>query len=321
MRRRPRGGSPGRTLGSGASALLAGILASGFTPVATARPVLAAPTAPATASPVGRASPGPAAAAGESRRGPAARRIVVDAIGDSITAGYARSGDSQGRGAEMDPGGGYPVRLRSLLDDGVEVRARGAGGSTLATWTTAPHGTPAALEALLRALWPDLPPARHPPGPRQGALSWTLEVDRPDVVILLLGVNDLWTDALLGGPPDARGTAERVARAARDARASGTRVLVATLLPNERDPAGAIEETNRRLCELEPGCIRLDERFARAGGPALLGDEVHPSPEGHRVIAEAMADALVAAGVARRRAPQGDREPAALPVEPSSGPR
>jgi lysophospholipase L1-like esterase len=246
---------------------------------------------------------------------------VVDAIGDSITAGYARSGDSRGLGAEMDPGGGYPVRLRSLLDDGVEVRARGAGGTTLATWTTPSRGAPAALEALLRSLWPDLPPARHPPGPRQGALSWTLEVDRPDVVILLLGVNDLWTDALRGGPPDARGTAERLARAARAARASGARVLVATLLPNERDPAGAIEETNRRLCELEPDCIRLDERFARAGGPALLGDEVHPSPEGHRVVAEAMADALVDAGIARRRVPQGGGEPVALPVEPPSEPR
>lgn len=241
------------------------------------------------------------AIAARTHAAPVRRPVVVDAIGDSITAGYARSGDAQGKGAEMDPGGGYPGRLRSLLDDRVEVRQRGAGGSTLEVWTGVPRGTPAELEALLRSLWPDLPPRARPPRPRQTALAWTLEADRTDVAILLLGVNDLWSDALRGGPPDARGAAARTARAAATARASGVRVFVATLLPNERDASGAIEEFNRRLCELEPDCIRLDAAFVRAGANGLLGDEVHPSPEGHRVIAETVADALVRAGVARRR--------------------
>ncbi len=229
--------------------------------------------------------------------------VVVDAIGDSITAGYVRSGDMAGHPAEFDPAGGYPGRLDALLDDRTLVRQRGAGGSTLASWTAEPRGKPADLEALLRSLWPDLPSTARPPRPRQTALSWTLDVDRPDVVILMLGVNDLWLDALAGGPPDARGAARGVARAATSARFRGRRVLVATLLPNERDPEGAIEEFNRRLCELEPDCIRLDRDFARSGGSALLGDEIHPSPAGHQVIAESMADALVAAGISHRRTP------------------
>lgn len=271
---------------------------------------------------------GVAAAPAESRApaaassvAPAARRLVVDAIGDSITAGYARSGDSQGRGAEMDPDGGYPGRLRSLLEGDLDVRQRGAGGSTLETWTGVPRGDPAALEALLRSLWPDLPTRVRAPRPRQTALAWTLEADRPDVVILLLGVNDLWIETLHGGPPDARGAAARAARAAATARATGARVLVATLPANLRDSSGAIEEFNRRLCELEPDCIRLDVEFAKAGGSALLGDEIHPSPAGHQAIAETMADALVRAGIARRREPPpGTRPAAGPPGAPLPGP-
>ncbi|MFM7142428.1 MAG: hypothetical protein ACKO2K_11010, partial [Alphaproteobacteria bacterium] len=91
----------------------------------------------------------------------------------------------------MDPDGGYPGRLRSLLEGDLDVRQRGAGGSTLETWTGVPRGDPAALEALLRSLWPDLPTRVRAPRPRQTALAWTLEADRPDIVILLLGVNDL----------------------------------------------------------------------------------------------------------------------------------
>lgn len=238
--------------------------------------------------------------------------VVIDAIGDSITAGYVHSGDANGRRAQFDPEGGYPGRLGMLLDDGTRIRRRGVGGSTLATWTAEPRGNPADLEALLRSLWPDLPSSARLPRPRQSALSWTLDVDRPDVVILLLGVNDLWLDALVGGPPDARGAAGRVSRAAASARARGSRVLVATLLPNARDPEGALEEFNRTLCELEPDCLRLDRDFARAGGTALLGDEIHPSPAGHQAIAESMADALVAAGISHRRthAPGGQDAPA-----------
>ncbi|MEY4948438.1 MAG: GDSL-like Lipase/Acylhydrolase family [Pseudomonadota bacterium] len=228
------------------------------------------------------------------------RARTIDAIGDSITAGYVRSDGGNG-GAEMDPGGGYPGRLGALLADGVVVRNRGAGGSTARLWVDPARSGPSDLAALLHGLWPDLPADAPLPRPQQGPLSWTLAVDRPDAVLFLLGVNDLWLDALRTGPPDPRGAADRVVRAAAIARATGARALVATVLPNERDSAAVLEEFNRRLCEREPDCVPLGARFRAAGGTALLGDEIHPSQAGHQAIAEVMADALVAAGLAQRR--------------------
>jgi hypothetical protein len=87
--------------------------------------------------------------------------------------------------------------------------------------------------------------------------------------------------------------------------------VVATLLPNRRDPRDALDDVNRRLCERIADCAPIGERFATAGGDALLGDEVHPSPEGHAAIAAAFAEVLRARGIV----------PTPSPEQPGSSPQ
>jgi lysophospholipase L1-like esterase len=234
---------------------------------------------------------------------PAAALTIV-AIGDSITAGTTRSGSpGGGPGAALrDPEGGYPARLARELGGAAVVVNRGAGGATTRFWLDAPGAEPAVLERFAAALWPDLRP-RVAAAPGQSLLAWVLANERPDVVLLLIGANDLKEEAA----PDPAAIAARVARMAQEARAADARVLVGTLLPNRRDPQAALDEMNRRLCEAEPDCVRIDERFRAAGGTELLGDEIHPSARGHAAIASAFGAALRQRGLV----PGGDAQPGA----------
>jgi hypothetical protein len=142
---------------------------------------------------------------------------------------------------------------------------------------------------------PALPAMPAPDG--ANLLSLVLANDRPAIVLLLVGVNDV-AESGPGRPPvDPAAIAERIARLAAQARAAGAQVIVSTLLPNRRDPAPTIAEVNRRICAAERDCLRLDRAWESAGGDDLLGDEIHPSERGHAVIAAAFLDALRTRGL------------------------
>jgi len=109
---------------------------------------------------------------------------VIACLGDSITVGVTH------RGAR-DPLGGYPGRLQRRVGPQVRVLNRGLAGTTTAFWLTDPSSEdgPRIWRGLLQ-LWPDLPRAEPPRGAKSLTRA-TLDVDHPDLVVVLLGVNDL----------------------------------------------------------------------------------------------------------------------------------
>jgi lysophospholipase L1-like esterase len=220
-----------------------------------------------------------------------AAAFTILVIGDSITAGIVKSGRGGGHDAEHDPEGGYPARLAALLGGDARVVGRGVGGASTGFWLDPPTTDPKTGRRFLEALWPDFHPDREPRA-GENALSYVLDGDRPDLVIVFVGINDLMEHKKDPGGPAPGSVAERIAAIARGARTPKRPVLVGTLLPNRRDAAAVIAAVNERLCALEPDAVRLDEAFEKAGGTALLGDEVHPDPRGQAVIARAFADAL-----------------------------
>jgi lysophospholipase L1-like esterase len=216
-----------------------------------------------------------------------ARALTIIAIGDSITWGVTRSGTPP----ERDPMGGYPGHLAEQLGHDVRVLNRGIGGSATTDWLGRRAVDSAALRRTLAGMWPDFAPPRDP-APDESLLAYVLASDRPDVVLVLLGVNDIPRARQAGKRVVPRAIAQRIVKLAHRTRAAAPRVLVGTLLPNRRDPPADVEAINTQLCALEPACVRLDRAFAAAGGLALLGDEIHPSTRGHEVIARAFAEAL-----------------------------
>jgi lysophospholipase L1-like esterase len=228
--------------------------------------------------------------------------FTILAIGDSITAGIVKSGRGGGDPAQHDPEGGYPSRLAKLLGPDVRVVGRGAGGASTGFWLDPSTVDPKTARRFLEALWPDLHPDRDLRAD-ESALSYVLDAEHPDLVLVFIGINDLMEHKKDPGGPAPAPVAERIAAIVRRARTPTRPVLVGTLIPNKRDATPIVAAVNARLCELEPGAVRLDEAFAKAGGNALLGDEVHPDPRGQAVIARTFADALRA----RHLLPQAQR--------------
>src|SRR5206468_11419895 len=109
---------------------------------------------------------------------------VIACLGDSITVGITHDGD-------RDPLGGYPGRLQRRLGPQVRVLNRGLAGTTTAFWLTDPSSEDGRrIWRGLLQLWPDLPQA-EPPRAATSITRATLDVDHPDLIVVLLGVNDL----------------------------------------------------------------------------------------------------------------------------------
>lgn len=229
--------------------------------------------------------------------------LTIAAIGDSITWGVTRAG-TKGRGTgKRDARGGYPARLAALLGNGVEVLNRGIGGSTARGWLqplrrkdSASSRRAALMVPALSRIWKDFHP-RRTPRPGESLLAYVLGTDKPDVALIFLGVNDL--PALRTKPPPvaAKIVTDRIEKLLHTARKAAPAVLVATLLPNHRDPAEMVQAVNERLCALEPDCVRLDRAFASADDGNLLGDEIHPNENGYSVIAKTLAAVLKTRGL------------------------
>src|SRR5262249_58459500 len=93
--------------------------------------------------------------------------------------------------ADRDRLGRYPGRLQPRHGPGVHVLNRGLSGTTTAFWLT----TPASEDGRriwrgLLQLWPDLPRGQ-PSSTATSITRATLDADRPALVVILLGVNDL----------------------------------------------------------------------------------------------------------------------------------
>src|SRR5262249_2411403 len=152
-----------------------------------------------------------------------------------------------------------------------------------------------------RNLWAE-PAPEAPPADATTVVAAVLAVDRPALVVVLLGVNDLDRDRAHRGPALADETVGRLVAVERAAAGVVPRVLVATLLANRRDPPELIARVNDGIRARWPDALPLGDRFAAAGGAELLGDEIHPSEAGHEVLAGIVADELARRGLVLRAA-------------------
>lgn len=193
--------------------------------------------------------------------------------GDSITE-WGRQGDPDGLGT------GY---VRMLADGplaGSTVRNAGVGGDTLA----------------------DL------------AARWPVDVlaHRPEVVSVYIGVNDTWRALDSGRPSPIDRFVADYERLVEPLVADVTRVLLVEpwVLPMEPgmrawaadlDPRrAAVRELARSLgVGFVPLAAPMQALAARIGAAAVTADGVHPTPAGHRCIADAWSTAFLNPTVTR----------------------
>lgn len=131
--------------------------------------------------------------------------------------------------------------------------------------------------------------------------------EEPDIVSILIGINDVWRryDAGLVSPADEFAAAyKRICKKITD---DGARLILLEpfLLPTPEDRRAWREDLNPKIeivrdlaREFEAILVPLDGLFAAASAqrePAFwAGDGVHPSPAGHALIARAWIDAVEA---------------------------
>jgi lysophospholipase L1-like esterase len=215
-----------------------------------------------------------------------ARPPVISCLGDSITYGLV-GGEGGGKRSRRDPEGGFPGRLQRRLGGAARVVNRGLGGSTTRMWLGMPGSEDRRLAQILLATmqWQDFTAADGERAPESLALA-TVERDRPDVVVLLIGINDLLIERFRVAPervvPE---TLERLVGLRRQVATVAPVVLVSTLLPNARDPPDMIAAMNAAIRARWPDHLPLGENFAALDWPRLLGDPIHPNEAGQEVIA------------------------------------
>jgi len=222
---------------------------------------------------------------------------VVVCIGDSITRGVQRPAVG-GQTIQYDALGGFPGRLQRLLGSRARVVNRGVGGSTAEQWLLAPSDPAARTFRLMvrhGAALDGFPPV--PPDARAGTvLEAVLRADAPDVVVVVLGTNDVNFERAERADVDqvADTVAARVDRVHDVAARVADHVLVSTLLPNQRDPMAFTQATNARIRDHHPDYVPLGERLTPLWR-ALLADGIHPNEAGYAAMA-----AIVAAELERR---------------------
>lgn len=209
---------------------------------------------------------------------PRLRRIKFLAFGDSLTAGEVTvptsAAASAGRGyvLRVVPSASYPARLLELL------KARFAAQAADLEVTNAGLPNEWAQDGVKR--FPDV-----------------VVSTRPEVVILLEGINDIAQMAVGGIPP----AGAAVGAMAREARSRGADVLVASLPPNRATGDHALENTlimqyNERLrqtAQIE-GALFVDLYAGMIGDVnRYIGvDGLHPNEEGYARMAELISEVI-----------------------------
>lgn len=224
---------------------------------------------------------------------------VIGCLGDSITMGVAKSGVPKGN---MDPLGGYPGRLGRLLGPHTRVVGRGIGGATTRLWLENPRVEPG-LTVWRTLVAPWLGPEFKAPDP--GDVSLAVAALRPlhaDIVIIFLGINDIYFDKLRD-PDLPEHVVAHLATLCEQIAPLARTVLVATALPNHRDPAPLIAALNERIRARFPDFLPVGERFSAVSWEHLLGDEVHPNVAGYQFIANTIAHELHRRGLVASAAP------------------
>lgn len=218
-----------------------------------------------------------AAAVGLLAASPAAALRIV-AVGDEITVG--------------SPNGiSFPARLGQHLGPSATVLDRGIPGATVGDWLGTLGLGPEGLRLFLSRRWPDLGTPVLP-DPRASLLTYVLAVDAPDVVLVLIGANDLRPRVPGGATTVPAAVADRIVELAARARAAAPLVLVGTLLAGPQVAADVTRAVNERLCRAEPDCVRLDQALEAGRGLAVLQDDGVPTARGMTLIARAFAKAL-----------------------------
>lgn len=218
-------------------------------------------------------------------RGPAAPVILC--LGDSITYGTTKP-------RHRDPFGGYPGRLQRRLGDRAVVLNRGLGGTTTTFWLANPGSTKGReLWTGMRRMLADLPIAA--PSQASSLALAIAQIDRPDIVVLLLGANDL--SSARNDPAIVDVVGNRLDKLRQQIMAVAPKVLVGTVLPNTRGHTGLRERLNAQIRTAHPDFLPLGERFTAAGWKNLLGDSIHPTEEGYEVLSEIVAEELLARGL------------------------
>jgi lysophospholipase L1-like esterase len=202
---------------------------------------------------------------------------TFDAIGDSLTAGEI------GRPSIVDPPNAYPTRLQELLDrtypgQGLRVLNNGIGG-----WTV---------------------------GQTLAIIPKLLQADRPDVVLLLSGFNDLTgvcgpgqagTLACAAARDTVRFGIRDCLRRVREANVGVKYTFVSTLTPpgpsgSNRIDADAIVQTNQRIRQVvaAEGGVLVDSYASFVGHEAeyVNVDGLHLRPAGYAALAEAFYAAI-----------------------------
>lgn len=222
------------------------------------------------------------------------------AFGDSLTEGVVRSNPTFTSMLVSMPDS-YPTELQTLLNaryglQQIEVLNDGIGGERVAySFTTSPGG-------LVR-------------------LPSSLDLHRPEVLLLMEGTNDLIFGDFL--QTRGEGTITETGGAALDGleqmvrltKARGVRVFLATIPPQRAGPQRNLQnvvaftpgfnESVRQLAARE-GVPLVDVYAALRDRPELIGsDELHLTPQGYDVVAQTFFDAIKAA--LETRAPSGLR--------------
>lgn len=226
--------------------------------------------------------------------------LRIECVGNSITYGFTR-GSTPGQPPAIDLDGGYPGRLGRRLGRRAQVIGRGIGGADTLIWASplrAARGIPDGIhgfriwDMVRKTAWTDFDAEDLDPD-APSVLVAVLARDHPDLVILLLGVNDLVPWLRDPDPDPVEGVADRLLQLRRQAESLVDTVLVATVLPNERDSPEVLARLNARIRADHPDFLPLEEAFAAHEWHSLLGDRIHPNGRGYELLAEVLERELV----------------------------
>ncbi|HEY7289377.1 MAG TPA: SGNH/GDSL hydrolase family protein [Vicinamibacterales bacterium] len=120
---------------------------------------------------------------------------------------------------------------------------------------------------------------------------------RADVVVVIAGVNDVYQGRTPDGVQRELEAMYDASRSAHIPVVAGTIVPFNTATPDQNARMRAVNDWIRRYAEQHRDVIWCDTRaaVARSGAPDLLAsspDELHPSPQGYRLMAAALEPAI-----------------------------